>query len=247
MKFNNFKPKLQPQSIKIDEFASNIEFFMNKFNEIILVVVNYNERFYSRRLFLEYEIEFPEGLIKAIDKRKAEFLAGRLAAKHALQAIGKQAVTINISDHRSPQWPEDIVGAITHNSNKAFCLMGSIGQAKYIGIDHEDILCNYQANQISKQVCHPSELDLLIAYGLEFHIAVSLIFSAKESIFKALYPFVKMYFGFKSAYLHSVNLCKHELIFCLEDKLFGKAEIKGKNKIKCFFEISSKTITTLIY
>jgi enterobactin synthetase component D len=44
---------------------------------------------------------------------------------------------------------------------------------------------NTQFNELSKQVAHP----------------LSVVFSAKESIFKALYPFVGKYFGFDKARL----------------------------------------------
>ena len=60
-------------------------------------------------------LALPVTLDKAVQKRKAEFLAGRYCARAALaQLDGSLAVNIGIGANREPLWPPGFVGSITH-------------------------------------------------------------------------------------------------------------------------------------
>ena len=69
-------------------------------------------------------IQNPPSFGKACLKRKCEFIAGRLCAK---QALAEHKVfeyqLINKAD-RSPEWPENMVGSITHTHNFAAAAIG---------------------------------------------------------------------------------------------------------------------------
>jgi enterobactin synthetase component D len=127
-------------------------------------------------------------------KRKAEHLAGRIAAAHALNA----RVIPGIGPSGEPLWPDGISGSITHSGTQAMAVVAREQQA-LIGIDCEAILPEYEAREIKDGIIDIQEEQVLSRSGYPFALALTLVFSAKESLFKALYPQVQAYMGFDSA------------------------------------------------
>jgi 4'-phosphopantetheinyl transferase EntD len=76
---------------------------------------------YNPGLFDAWNVEFPLSLQTAVPKRQAEYLAGRIAGQHALKELGISNFDIESGKHRSPTWPNGILGSITHTDNMAFC------------------------------------------------------------------------------------------------------------------------------
>ena len=64
-----------------------------------------------------------------------------------------------------------------------------------------------------------SEISLTSAYFERPEFALTLIFSAKESLFKALYPAVGRYFDFLDIRLSSINLDDNSVAFTLRNDL----------------------------
>jgi len=127
-------------------------------------------------------------------KRKTDHLAGRIAAAHALSPH-----TIpGIGPSGEPLWPEGIAGSITHSGTQAMAI-AIRSQHALIGIDCEAILPEDEAREIKDGVIDAQEESVLIQSGYPFALALTLVFSAKESLFKALFPRVKTYMGFDSA------------------------------------------------
>lgn len=127
-------------------------------------------------------------------KRKAEHLAGRIAAAHALNA----RVIPGIGPSGEPLWPDGISGSITHSGTQAMAVVVREQQA-LIGIDCEAILPEYEAREIKDGIIDIQEEHVLSRSGYPFALALTLVFSAKESLFKALFPQVQAYMGFDSA------------------------------------------------
>jgi len=130
-----------------------------------------------------------EAMARAVPDRRAEFAAGRRAARMALAAVGLPEVEIPVGPRRAPVWPEGVSGSITHDRGVALAAVITNGGA--IGID------------LTEAVPLPAELrDTVLPHrdeaaltGWEARVA----FSAKESFFKALYPSVETLFGFEAA------------------------------------------------
>jgi 4'-phosphopantetheinyl transferase EntD len=60
---------------------------------------------------------FPEEITlvaRATEKRRREFTAGRECARAALAGLGLAAVPILRGYRGAPQWPDGVVGSITH-------------------------------------------------------------------------------------------------------------------------------------
>lgn len=146
-------------------------------------------------------VTLPAQLSKAIPKRKTEFLAGRLCAQLAMKNMGadwQQAIAIG--ENRAPCWPEGLVGSITHSKGFASAIVAPASSIRSVGIDSEALIAEKTANNVSSHVLTESEIYTANAALVDSHRQyLTLIFSAKESIFKCLYPLVQQYFDFRHA------------------------------------------------
>ena len=138
-------------------------------------------------------------------KRRNEFILGRLCAHRALSRFGLESVPIlRNSETREPCWPNSVCGSISHSAGFAAVAVGLKKEINGIGIDLESFSSSLDI-KISRHVCVESELEWLESLSTkQARRALHIIFSAKESIFKCLYPRIKTYFSFKDAEV-SVN------------------------------------------
>lgn len=158
---------------------------------------------YTPDLFAHFRLAQPPGLQGWVVKRQAEFLAGRYCAARALARAGQAGHQVAVGPNREPLWPPGWRGAITHTRQQAIAVVAS--SVDGVGIDLEAIMDARQATEFAPVIITASELALGRAAGLDMPTLVSLCFSLKESIFKALYPQVGRYFGFEAAELVSVE------------------------------------------
>ncbi|HFZ8993785.1 TPA: enterobactin synthase subunit EntD [Citrobacter freundii] len=113
-------------------------------------------------------------------KRKAEHLAGRIAAVHALRDYGVTRVP-GIGDRRQPLWPPGLYGSISHCAKTAVAVVSD----HPVGIDIETIFTRQTASELASSIIGNAEQRLLEASPIAFPVALTLAFSAKESIYKA--------------------------------------------------------------
>ncbi|MFH5066854.1 enterobactin synthase subunit EntD [Enterobacter cloacae complex sp. 2024EL-00215] len=130
-------------------------------------------------------------------KRKTDHLAGRIAAAHALHALNEHTLP-GIGSGGEPLWPEGISGSITHSGVQAMAIAVR-DQHLLTGIDCEAILPEREAKEIKDGVINAQEETCLLQSGYPFGLALTLTFSAKESVFKALFPHAGVYMGFDCA------------------------------------------------
>ncbi|MEL4867540.1 enterobactin synthase subunit EntD [Pantoea agglomerans] len=139
-------------------------------------------------------------LANAGRKRKAEHLAGRIAAAHALPGH----TVPGIGPSGEPLWPERVSGSITHSGTQAMAVVVRHPDA-LIGIDCEAILPDREAREIQDGIIDAQEAMCLTRSGYPFALALTLAFSAKESLFKALFPKANTYMGFDCARITRLN------------------------------------------
>lgn len=151
--------------------------------------------------FGEMGLAVPPRLAKAIPKRKSEFLAGRYCAQLALKNMGADwHQPIAIGENRAPCWPDGSVGSITHSKGFASAIVASSSAVKSVGIDSEALIAEKTANNVSSHILTEAEIYTANAALVDSDRQyLTLIFSAKESIFKCLYPLVQQYFDFRHA------------------------------------------------
>lgn len=123
--------------------------------------------------------------------RQAEFFAGRLAAHTALKAFNQVPVSIPINPDRTPAFPPGFCGSISHSGEQAVALVAcSNPSVLRPGIDIQTIVTIEQSADIQPLVATEGELAIMTAAGLSREMAVTAIFSAKEALYKALFPLV---------------------------------------------------------
>jgi 4'-phosphopantetheinyl transferase EntD len=130
--------------------------------------------------FAELTIEGPEpalladeavAVVRAVAKRRREFAFGRACARAALGAN----VSIAVGPGGAPIWPVGVSGSITHTDDYA---AAAVTRAGYIGIDVESLARIAEIENLASRVALPSERA----------VPVGVVFSAKESVYKCLYP-----------------------------------------------------------
>ena len=142
----------------------------------------------------------PASIQRSVAKRQAEFLAGRLCARSALQQLDGLDFIPAIGEDRAPVWPSHISGSITHSTGHAAAIVGHKAQWRGLGMDLENLLPLERAERLAGEILTPDEMQRM-ATGPREQVAqlVTLTFSAKESLFKALYPIVQKRFYFEHA------------------------------------------------
>lgn len=149
-----------------------------------------------------WEIALPAPLTTAAIKRQAEFLGGRLSARLALGDLTGQASTPARDAEQLPEWPKDVTGSITHSRGLAAAVVARRTDFQSIGLDAEVMMSNERAIRLAPQILVDSERQWLERLPRHAHGEfVTLVFSLKESLFKALYPLVRQRFYFPDARL----------------------------------------------
>jgi enterobactin synthetase component D len=144
----------------------------------------------------------------AVSKRRSEFLAGRRCARLALAQCAPEHADepLTVATDRSPRWPSSLVGSITHAGCFAAVAVTRSSLARGIGLDAEPFIEPSIARDIASSVAsQPEILMTQEILALEDPMALTLIFSAKESLFKCLCPLVGRYFDFMDASIIGVD------------------------------------------
>ncbi|WP_221178476.1 4'-phosphopantetheinyl transferase family protein [Pseudomonas frederiksbergensis] len=142
----------------------------------------------------------PASIQRSVAKRQAEFLAGRVCARAALQQLEGLSFVPEIGEDRAPVWPAHIAGSITHSTGRAAAIVANKAHWRGLGMDLENLLNVERAERLAGEILTPAELQRMAA-GPSDQVAllVTLTFSVKESLFKALYPIVQQRFYFEHA------------------------------------------------
>ena len=148
-------------------------------------------------------------------KRRTEFTLGRIYAHGTLSRFGLESEPIlRNTETREPTWPDSVWGSITHSAGFAAVAVGLKKEIKGVGIDLESFSRSVDF-KIRRHVCVDSELEWLESLPTkQANRALRIIFSAKESIFKCIYPGTKTYLSFKDAAV-SVNETEKNFSFII--------------------------------
>jgi len=156
----------------------------------------------------------------AVAKRREEFTAGRAAANRAMRELGIAAPPpVPQGKMREPLWPEGVVGSITHSHPWTIAVAARSSSVAAIGIDLESS-ARMKEEDISRHICIDSEIAWMRGHPQPLR-ALTMIFSSKEAVFKALSPRCKRYFDFKDArlvWLPGEDAFRGELLIHLDKK-----------------------------
>lgn len=150
-------------------------------------------------------ITFPDSLRPAVPQRRADYLAGRWCAQQALLQLGIKDVQVGTAQNRAPLWPAGVLGTITHSHGMAFAMVTHTHTCRGIGADIEIFMSEQQEAELQALILTDAEQEQFARLRTQVACPVTLMFSAKESIFKALYASVSKYFGFDAVALTGFN------------------------------------------
>jgi 4'-phosphopantetheinyl transferase EntD len=145
---------------------------------------------------------FPEELellAKSVEKRRKEFTTGRFCARTALGQLGFPPVPVLPGPKREPVWPDGVVGSITHCTGYRAAAVARTTDFRSIGIDAEPNAPTPKG--VLEAIAVPTELARMDGLR-EAGDKVSwdrLLFSAKESVYKAWFPLTRLWLGFEDA------------------------------------------------
>jgi len=153
------------------------------------------------------------GMGRMVDKRQREFTAGRVAAHRAMAELGYPAQPVLPGADRAPIWPDGLMGSLSHCDSLCICAMGRSRDVQSLGVDVEEdapldaelfdaILTPPERNWLNKQ---PAD---------EMGRLARLLFSAKETAYKAQYPLSRTVLDFESISIElGIETGRYDAIF----------------------------------
>lgn len=142
----------------------------------------------TREEFIEMELPPEEAacIKRAGEKRKHDFVTGRVCAHRALgQLGGLAAVPICSGERDEPLWPPGVVGSITHCRGYRACAVAWARDVVSVGIDAEVAVA--LRHGVLEAIASPRERRRLMVEDRALALD-KVLFSAKEAVFKAWFP-----------------------------------------------------------
>ena len=138
---------------------------------------------------------------RAVARRRQEFTTARACARRALAEIGQPEAPLLSGPAREPLWPAGVVGSLTHCAGYRAAAVARRADVVTLGIDAEP--AEPLPGGVLERVTSAAEREALdrLPAGACWD---RLLFSAKESVYKAWYPLAHRWLGFCDA---EVALC----------------------------------------
>jgi enterobactin synthetase component D len=193
-------------------------------------------------------VALPAELERAVPKRQREFIAGRLCAREAMRtlALDGSDAPLGTGANREPLWPDGVVGALTHFDGFAAAAVARRADYRGIGIDGERLIKPATADNVAATIAPRGELDRLVAAtGLPRLLVLTLAFSAKESLFKCLFPTVQRYFDFADAELEAIDAAANTFVLALVTTL--TPELSAGRRFQGRFSVEGERVMSGIF
>lgn len=136
---------------------------------------------------------------RASEPRLREFATARECARRALRALGAPVVPILRGSDREPLWPKDVVGSITHCNGYRGAAVAWRHEIASVGVDAE--VHRPLPEGVLRRVASDAEREWIRARPGDGVFWDCVLFSAKESVFKAWFPLTRRWLGFEDAHL----------------------------------------------
>lgn len=145
---------------------------------------------------------FPEEeavVAQAVHKRRREFAAVRSCARKAMEKLGVPPQAVLPGERGAPRWPSGLTGSMTHCDGYCAAALVRATDLASLGIDAEPD--GPLPEGVLSAVALPGEQERLLRLA-ETHPGVHwdrLLFSAKESVYKAWFPLTGRWLDFSEA------------------------------------------------
>lgn len=132
-------------------------------------------------------------------KRRKEFTAGRQGARQLLRRYGINNFPLLQGDNREPIWPKGVIGSISHCDNFCVVITSKSTRIRGLGVDIEPY--DSLSRDVEDLICTMAEKKWIESMSMEAESVhwSKIIFSAKESSYKCIYPLVKKFVDFQEA------------------------------------------------
>lgn len=145
---------------------------------------------------------FPEEqalIANSVEKRRREFTTGRRLAREALSRLGQPAAPLLSGARGEPLWPAGVMGAITHCEGYRAAAVAHRTELFSLGMDVEPV--RPMTADVFEAVSLPEERRANAGYRRSAPTVPweILLFSAKESVYKAWFPLTGKFLEFEQA------------------------------------------------
>ncbi|MFG2480193.1 4'-phosphopantetheinyl transferase [Streptomyces fagopyri] len=134
-----------------------------------------------------------------VPKRRSEFAAVRGCARQAMEKLGVAPRAIARGDSGEPIWPAGLIGSMTHCEGYCAASLARSGDLASLGIDAEphqelpeDVIVSVALPTENERLRRLAERDPSVHWD-------RLLFSAKESVYKAWFPLMEQWLDFLEA------------------------------------------------
>ncbi|WP_405962812.1 4'-phosphopantetheinyl transferase superfamily protein [Streptomyces sp. NBC_00723] len=136
---------------------------------------------------------------RAVAKRRREFTIVRSCARRAMEKLGVPAQAVLPGERGAPQWPDGLTGSMTHCAGYCAAALVRAADLASLGIDaepHEPL-----PEGVLSAVALPAEAERIgrLTAGRPEVQWDRLLFSAKESVYKAWFPLTRKWLDFSEA------------------------------------------------
>jgi 4'-phosphopantetheinyl transferase EntD len=154
---------------------------------------------------------------RAVGRRRAEFTTGRHCARVALTRLGLEPAPIAKGERGAPRWPDGVVGSITHCRGYRAAAVARTADLVTIGIDAEPN--EPLPDGVFGPISLPGERARVAALAVSVPGVCwdRLLFSAKESVYKAWFPLTRAWLDFDGADI-SFDPATATFAACLADR-----------------------------
>jgi len=130
--------------------------------------------------------------------RRREFAAGRGCARRAIAELGTPGGPVLRGLRRAPAFPPGVVGSITHTNG--FCAAAVARADAFAGIGLDAERDEALSERAAARICGRIELEALrTLLGRKAEHWAAVVFSAKETLYKAYFPLTGFFIGFRDA------------------------------------------------
>jgi 4'-phosphopantetheinyl transferase EntD len=136
---------------------------------------------------------------KAVSSRQEQYCATRVLARQLFEQLGVPAQAIVNRPDRSPIWPAGYHGTITHTA--AWCAVAIAPRDVVAGLGIDVESARELETDVVQRVLTSAECVRLPRSGRSAEALGALVFSAKESVYKCVYPTVQRFIGFSEVEL----------------------------------------------
>jgi 4'-phosphopantetheinyl transferase EntD len=183
----------------------------------------------------------------AVASRRREFAAGRSCARKALHILGVDPQPLLVGRHREPLWPQGVVGSLTHCSR--YCAVAVARTERFAGLGIDAEASERLDPELMSVVCTKSEIEWVRKNPPPAHGDwPKVIFSAKESVYKCLFPLVRRaleYHDIEIRLQRSSRRFSVQMLFEVPDVLNGLQAMRGRFEIGPEYTVTGVMIERL--